>query len=134
MKVAIIYNKDMTGVINRFGIQNKEIYNQKTVKMVSDALEAGGHNVELIDGNMHVIEGLQAFMPRVLEGEKKGMVFNMAYGIQGESRYTHIPAMLEMLGIPYVGSNPSGHTLALDKVLTKIIMQKHGIPTPSFWS
>ena len=134
MKVAIIYNKDMTGVINRFGIQNKEIYNLKTVKMVSDALEAGGHNVELIDGNMHVIEGLQEFMPRSLEGEKQGIAFNMAYGIQGESRYTHIPAVLEMLGIPYVGSNPSGHALALDKVLTKVIMQKHGIPTPSFWT
>jgi D-alanine-D-alanine ligase len=139
MKVAIIYNKNMTEVIDRFGIQNKEIYNQKTVKMVFDALEAGGHNVELIDGNMHVIEGLQAFIPRVLEpgvleGGKKGIVFNMAYGIQGESRYTHIPALLEMLGIPYVGSNPSGHALALDKGLTKIIMQKHGIPTPRFWS
>ena len=134
MKVAIIYNKDMTGVINTFGIQNKEIYNQKTIKMVSNALEAGGHNVELIDGNMHVIESLQAFMPRVLEGEKTGIVFNMAYGIQGESRYTHIPAMLEMLGIPYVGSNPSGHAIALDKVITKVIMQKHGIPTPNFSS
>lgn len=134
MKVAIIYNKDMTGVINRFGIQNKEIYNLKTVNMVFDALEAGGHNVELIDGNMHVIEGLQEFMPRSLEGEKQGIAFNMAYGIQGESRYTHIPAVLEMLGIPYVGSNPSGHALALDKVLTKVIMQKHGIPTPSFWT
>jgi D-alanine-D-alanine ligase len=38
-----------------------------------------------------------------------------------------------MLGIPYVGSNPSGHALALDKVITKIIMQKHDIPTPKFW-
>ena len=62
-----------------------------------------------------------------------GIVFNMAYGIQGESRYTHLPAMLEMLGIPYVGSNPAGHALALDKVFTKIIMQNHGIPTPKFW-
>lgn len=62
-----------------------------------------------------------------------GMVFNMTYGIQGESRYTHIPSMLEMLGIPYVGSSPSGHALALDKVITKIILQKNGIPTPDFW-
>ncbi len=133
MKVAIIYNKDMTGVINVFGMQNKEVYNPKTVKMVASALENGGHNVEIIDGNMHVIERLQNFMPKVIEGERLGMVFNMAYGIQGESRYTHIPSMLEMLGIPYVGSNPSGHALALDKVITKIIMQKNGIPTPDFW-
>lgn len=133
MKVAIIYNKDMQGVINTFGMQNKEIYNPKTVKMVANALENGGHNVAIIDGNMDVIENLQAFMPKVLDGERLGMVFNMAYGIQGESRYTHIPSMLEMLGIPYVGSSPSGHALALDKVITKIIMQKHDIPTPEFW-
>jgi len=133
MKVAIIYNKDLTGVINTFGMQNKEIYNPKTIKLVANALEQGGHNVEIIDGNMHVIENLQNFMPKVLEGEKLGMVFNMSYGIQGESRYTHIPSLLEMLGIPYVGSNPSGQTLALDKVITKVIMLRHGIPTPAFW-
>lgn len=34
-----------------------------------------------------------------------------------------------MLGIPYVGS---GHSLALDKVIT-IIMQKFSIPTPDYW-
>ena len=133
MKVAIIYNKDFTRVINTFGMQNKEKYNPKTVKMVADALEAGGHNVEIIDGNMYVIESLQSFMPKVVDGERMGMVFNMAYGIQGESRYTHLPSMLEMLGLPYVGSTPAGHALALDKVITKIIMQKHGIPTPNFW-
>lgn len=133
MRVAIIYNKDFSRVINQFGAQNKELYNPKTVKRVANALETGGHNVAVIDGNMNVMEELQAFMPRVVQGERMGMVFNMAYGIQGESRYTHIPSMLEMLGIPYVGSSPAGHTLALDKVTTKIIIQKHGLPTPDFW-
>lgn len=133
MKVAVIYNKDMAGVINSFGMQNKEHYNPETVKRVAQALEAGGHNVAVIDGNMNVIERLQEFMPRVIQGERMGIVFNMAYGIQGESRYTHIPALLEMLGVPYVGSSPTGHTLALDKVTTKIIIQNHGLPTPGFW-
>jgi D-alanine-D-alanine ligase len=133
MKVAIIYNKDQTGVINQFGMQNKEIYNPKTVKMVANALEKGGHNIRIADGDMYIIEKLKEFMPRVIEGEQMGIVFNMAYGIQGESRYTHLPAMLEMLGIPYVGSGPDGHSLALDKVITKIIMQKFSIPTPDYW-
>ncbi len=133
MKVAIIHNKDLTGVINEFGLQNKEKYNINTVNRVAEALEHGGHNVRIIDGNMHVVESLQEFMPRVIEGERIGMVFNMAYGIQGESRYTHVPAMLEMLGIPYVGSGPAGHTLALDKVITKVILQRYNIQTPPFW-
>jgi D-alanine-D-alanine ligase len=133
MKIAIIYNKDVSKVINVFGMQNKEKYNPDTVNKVANALEEGGHNVAIIDGDMNVIERLHDFMPRVMEGEKMGMVFNMAYGIQGESRYTHIPSMLEMLGIPYVGSSPSGHALALDKVITKILLQKQNIPTPEFW-
>ena len=133
MKVAIIYNKNVSKVINRFGIQNKEIYNPATVKKVAKCLEDGGHNVDVIDGDMHVIERIQDFMPQVVEGEKMGVVFNMAYGIQGEARYTHIPSMLEMLGIPYVGSSPAGHALALDKVVTKMILQQHGLPTPKFW-
>ena len=83
MKVAIIYNKDIKGVINTFGIQNKEFYNEKTVKNVAGSLEKAGHNVIVLDGNKQIIERLENFMPRVLEGEQMGMVFNMAYGIQG---------------------------------------------------
>ncbi len=133
MKVALIYNKDISGVINTFGMQNKEFYNERTVKKVAESLEKAGHNVAVLDGNKQIIERLENFMPRVNEGEQMGMIFNMAYGIQGESRYTHIPSMLEMLGLPYVGSSPSGHALALDKVLTKIIWKNNGLPTPEFW-
>ncbi len=133
MKVALIYNKDIDGVINTFGMQNKEFYNEKTVKKVAQSLEKAGHNVAILDGNKQIIERLENFMPRVYEGEQMGMIFNMAYGIQGESRYTHIPSMLEMLGLPYVGSSPSGHALALDKVLTKIIWKNNNLPTPDFW-
>lgn len=133
MKVAIIYNKDISGVLNKFGMQNKEFYSEKNVKFVGKCLEQAGHNTTIIDGNMYVIERLQNFMPRTIDGEQMGMVFNMAYGIQGESRYTHLPSMLEMLGIPYVGSTPSGHALALDKVMTKVVWQNKGLPTPDFW-
>ncbi len=132
MKVALIYNKDISGVINIFGMQNKEFYNEKTVKRVAESLEKAGHNVAVLDGNKQIIERLENFMPRVNKGEQMGMIFNMAYGIQGESRYTHIPSLLEMLGLPYVGSSPSGHALALDKVLTKIIWKNNGLPTPDF--
>jgi D-alanine-D-alanine ligase len=50
VKVAIIYNEDMSGVINRFGLQNRELYNPETVKRVAKTLEQGGHNVRVFDG------------------------------------------------------------------------------------
>lgn len=135
MKVAVIYNKqkDAEGVLNVFGMQNQETYNPKTVERVASALEKGGHNVRIIDGNINVIQQLQDFMPRVVQGEQPGMVFNMAYGLQGVSRYTHMPSLLEMLGIPYVGSSPAGHGIALDKVTTKVMVQAAGLPTSPYW-
>ena len=134
MRVAVVHNRDPSGVINVFGPQNRERYNPRTVERVARALEAGGHTVRIIDGNMHVVERLQDFMPRVIAGERPGMVFNMAYGIQGVSRYTHLPAMLEMLGVPYVGSGPQAHGMALDKVIAKIMFQAAGLPTAGFWN
>jgi D-alanine-D-alanine ligase len=136
MKIAVIFNKDEikdSDVINRFGVPSKERYRFSTIEMVASALESGGHNVRIIEGNMHVINELQNFMPRVVRGERSGMIFNMAYGIQGQSRYTHIPAMLEMVGVPYVGSGPSAHAIALDKVMSKIVFLRHHLPTPNFW-
>lgn len=136
MKVAIVYNKktiDENDVINIFGVKTKEYYSPKTVEKVAKALEKGGHNVKIIEGGMNFIDEMKEFMPKVVAGERPGMVFNMAYGIQGQNRYTHVPAMLEMLGIPYVGSGPETHAVVQDKVMTKIVLQKHNIPTPGFW-
>ncbi len=135
MKVAVIYNKPEikdSDVINVFGMRTMEWYSREIVELVATSLEQGGHNVRTIEGNMHVIDELENFMPKVVRGESPGMVFNMAYGIQGQSRYTHIPSMLEMLGIPYIGSGPAAHAIALDKVMSKIVFQNHDLPTPAF--
>lgn len=131
-----MYNKkslDEHDVINVFGMITKEFYGIQTVEQVANSLEKGGHSVKIIEGGMNFIEDMKNFMPRVVSGDRPGMVFNMAYGIQGQNRYTHVPAMLEMLGIPYTGSGPETHAVVQDKVMTKIILQKNHLPTPGFW-
>lgn len=136
MKVAIVYNKEKIesgDVINVFGAATREHYSRETVEKVARALERGGHTVKVVEGGMRFIDDLRDFMPRVVAGERPGMVFNMAYGIQGRNRYTHVPAMLEMLGIPYVGSGPEAHAVVQDKALTKMVLQRNGIPTPKSW-
>jgi D-alanine-D-alanine ligase len=132
MKVAVVRNREFTGVINRFGQVTPEVYGNRTVMMVADALNASGYDVAVFEGDKTLLEELEKFMPTDADGQPTGMVFNMAYGIQGECRYTHVPAMLEMAGVPYTGSSPFGHALALDKVVTKILMQQAGVPTPRF--
>jgi D-alanine-D-alanine ligase len=136
MRVALLYNEkeiDPNDVINVFGMATKEHYSKKAVDRVATALEKGGHIVKIIEGDMHVSDEIREFMPKVVSGEVPGMVFNMAYGIQGQNRYTHVPAMMEMLGIPYFGSGPEAHAIVQDKVMTKIVLQRFNLPTPGFW-
>lgn len=132
MKIAIVYNRDSERVINLFGIPNREKYGKPAIKRIVGALKQGGHQVATFEGDKDIIDHLEEFMPRVVKGERPGMVFNLSYGIQGQARYTHVPGILEMVGIPYVGSDPLAHSLSLDKVVAKTIFAQRGIPTPPF--
>ena len=85
-----------------------------------------------MEADKDLVDRLADFMPRVVQGERPGMVFNVSYGLQGQARYTHVPSILEMVGIPYVASGPLGHSLALDKVVTKMVLRQRDIPTPGF--
>jgi D-alanine-D-alanine ligase len=132
MKIAIIYNRDSQSVINLFGIPNRETYGKKAIQKIVDGLKKYGHQVKAFEGDKDLINNLEHFMPKVLKGERPGMAFNLSYGIQGQARYTHVPGILEMVGVPYVGSGPLAHSLALDKVVAKMIFLQNGIPTPPF--
>ena len=132
MKIAVIYNRESKNVINLFGIPNREKYGKKAITRIVDSLKKYGHQVRSVEGDKDLILKLEEFMPRVLKGEIPGFAFNLSYGIQGQARYTHVPGILEMVGIPYVGSGPLAHSLALDKVVAKMIFVQNGLPTPPF--
>ena len=132
MKIAVVRNRKDKNVICRFGRPSPERYGRRSVQRVIDALRAEGHEVKVVEGDGGMLRALRKFMPPDEEGRPTGLVFNMSYGIQGDCRYTHTPSILEMAGIPYTGSGPFGHTLCLDKVVTKILMRDAGIPTPDW--
>ena len=52
-----------------------------------------------------IIEATESAPQRFLETQPD-IVFNIAEGLRGPSREAQIPALLEMLGIPYTGSDP----------------------------
>ncbi len=132
MKIAVIYNRESRNVINLFGIPNREKYGKKGIRRIVESLKKFGHQVKTFEGDKDLIRNLEEFMPRVVKGERPGMAFNLSYGVQGQARYTHVPGILEMVGIPYVGSGPLAHSLALDKVVAKVIFRQNGLPTPDF--
>jgi D-alanine-D-alanine ligase len=128
MRVAVVHNRSTHGVIRHFGRPCSEKYGERTIEAVASALHAAGHEVATVEGDKHLLRVLDSF----LGGAADGIVFNLAYGIQGDCRYTHVPAMLEMAGVPYTGSGPLGHALALDKVITKQLIAAAGVATPAF--
>ena len=95
----------------------------ETIHAVQTALEHQ-HDVTLIEANEEAYERFRAVRPTI--------VFNIAEGFRGPSREAQIPAMLEMLGIPYSGSDPLTLGICLDKSRAKEILSHYKIPTPAF--
>ena len=60
------------------------------------------------------------------------IVFNFAEGLIGVNRESHLPAMLEMLQIPYLGSDALTLGICLDKSRAKEILTYHKIPNTKF--
>ncbi len=95
----------------------------ETIEAVRSAL-AEVHDVTPVEANEEAFERLRSLRPDI--------VFNIAEGLYGSSREAQIPAMLEMLGIPYTGSDPLTLAVCLDKSRAKEILSHYGIPTPRF--
>ncbi len=62
------------------------------------------------------------------------LIFNLATGMGDTERQVHLPAVLDLLGIPFTGSGTTANALCINKTLTKLIMKAYGISTPEFFS
>lgn len=95
-----------------------------TINLVKDAIESTENEFVFLEANDKIFEELKT--------NKPDLVLNRAEGIRGSSRESHIPAMLEMLNIPYVGSDVLTTAICLNKEWTKKLISYHGIKTPNF--
>ena len=59
MKVAIVYNRESTKVINVLGVVNQERYGKEAIARVQHALEQGGHHAAPLGGRSQPLEGRQ---------------------------------------------------------------------------
>jgi D-alanine-D-alanine ligase len=101
-----------------------DLDSEETIQSIVQAVEAGGHDATFLEGNLSLFETL----PRV----KPDICFNLCEGHFGDGREAHVPAILEMLRIPYTGSQVLTLALALDKPMTKRVLTFHDLPTPPF--
>jgi len=103
----------------------EEYDSPETVAILRVALESKGHDVVLLGGGNQFLDAIQS--------EKVDMVFNIAEGRGNyRSREAQVPAILEMLDIPYTGSDPLCLTICLDKPVTKKLVAADGIDTPEW--
>ncbi len=97
---------------------------EKTTIAILKAIQGNGHTCEFFEGNIMMVEELLKFKPDIC--------FNICEGHVGDAREAQVPAILEMLRIPYTGSKVLTLALTLDKAMTKRILHWHALPTPDF--
>ena len=103
----------------------EEYDSSETMELIAASLEARGHTVVMLGGG-------REFLNNILR-EKVDFVFNIAEG-RGiyRGREAQVPSILEMLDIPYTGSDPQCLAICLDKPLTKKLVAAAGAYTPKW--
>lgn len=96
----------------------------KTLQAIREAIASYGH--EVVD-----LEATQD-LPLQLASTPVDIVFNIAEGFKGRSRESQVPSLLELLDIPYTGSDPAALSVSLDKAVAKRVVRTHGILTPDY--
>jgi D-alanine-D-alanine ligase len=85
---------------------------------VAGALANRGHSTHTIELDSNCAQALLDLRPDV--------VFPALHGPPGEDGT--VQGFVEMLGLPYVGSDVRGSALAMDKAVAKHIFRHHGLP------
>ena len=96
---------------------------EETIAGVESALARAGHVIRLEASDD---------LPFRLKEARPDIVFNIAEGLYGPNRESHVPAICEFWSMPYTGSDPLTLALCLDKGRTKEILSHHGIATAPF--
>lgn len=96
----------------------------ETIDSLRAALETDGHQTVFLQAD--------ADLPYALKDVKPDICFNIAEGLGGDAREAQVPALLEMLRIPYTGSRVLTNGISLDKTLTKRIWRDRRLPVAPF--
>ncbi|MGA1866120.1 MAG: KamA family radical SAM protein [Thermoplasmatota archaeon] len=122
--IGIAYNLKKTPKKGERFDKYAEYDDLDTIDAIRRSFENNGYEVKLLEADVDFFEKLKS--------SEVDFVFNIAEGIHGESRESHIPSVLEMLNIPYSGSGVLTQAITLNKSRKKEILNYYDIPTPRF--
>jgi D-alanine-D-alanine ligase len=102
----------------------EEFDSPATIEAIAAVFRGLGHEVDLLGDGRELLERLLTRPPE--------FVFNFAEGRGvGRSREARVPAVLEMLGIPYSGSDPLTLAATLDKDCARRLVHSAGVAVPA---
>ncbi len=125
MKIGITYDlkADRPALMGMADDFQEEFDSPATIEAIAAVLADLGHDVVQLGDGRELLQRLLAGPPE--------LVFNMAEGQGiGRCREARVPAVLEMLGIPYTGSDPLTLAVTLDKDCAKRLVQSAGVAVP----
>lgn len=127
MKIGITYNikEDLALEEDSNSERLEEFDSFQTIIALSGVLESLGFETVKLGGDICIIEKIKEAKP--------DFIFNIAEGFWGRNREAHIPAILEMMNLPYSGSDPLTLSLTLDKIMSKKFAKLQDIPTPDYF-
>ncbi len=97
-------------------------------RAVKKALTELGHTVRLLPLGSDIVPCIEE-----LRTSRSELVFNLCEGFWGNSRLElHVAALFDLLGIAYTGGSPICLGLTQDKVRTKDLLVRHGLPTAKY--
>jgi D-alanine-D-alanine ligase len=127
LRVAVLHNSKVEAPL-RHNSRPKDVLaeldNPVNVRHYLAALRELGHSVMAFDGGPD--------LPALLAEHAIDICFNTCEGRRGDSREAQVPALLEMLGVPYSASKVLALAVTLDKAMTKRLLAYHHLPTPAF--
>lgn len=96
----------------------------ETIEHIRATIESDGHRTVFLQADRE--------LPYALREVKPDICFNIAEGLGGDAREAQVPALLELLRIPYTHSRVMANAISLDKTLTKRIWRDRRLPVAPF--
>jgi len=128
LSIAVIYGGDKKHpgacLYQTHNPRGTKTYQAVAENIASSLRRAGFERVMTLPEDVRLLESLQRY--------NIDLVICNSGGLQGYNPMSHLPALMEMAGLPYVGHNPINATLLDNKHIFKRELRCLGFPTPDF--
>ncbi len=127
MKVAVLANLKEDAPVSPDDPPGRwdDLDENLTIDTILESLRSIGYEAKYCPAELKSIQGLQEFNPDIC--------FNSSEGHYGESREAQMPAILDILRIPYTCAGVLGMSLAHNKHIAKQMFRYAGLPTANFF-